>query len=82
MLFIYFSAIKPIEQLITYQRESARIVSCASSTSRNSTRYAPVVQTASGILITGKVYASNSACVDQINDKVTVLVNPPIRMML
>ena len=74
--FVYFTAVKPIWQFITYHRESATIISCASKTSRNGARYAPVAQTESGVHITGKVFASNSGCISQINDQVTVLLSP------
>jgi len=76
VVFIYAAVAKLIWQLTTYQRESATIVSCASMHSRSGTRYAPVAQTENGTHITRKVFASNSGCISQVNNTVSVLVNP------
>lgn len=74
--FVYFSIIKPIDQIVTYQQDSATVVSCASKTFHNGTLYIPVAQTTNGAVIMGNVFSSNSGCVGQINAKLTALANP------
>jgi hypothetical protein len=75
-LFVYSAVAKPIWQLAAYHNESAIIVSCTSMHNRNVTRYAPVARNQERTYISGKVFASNSRCISQINDTVSVLINP------